>query len=169
MDDIAELGGVSKPVLYQHFTSKMDLYLALVDAACRHLEDLVTQAVTSTTNNAARVDATLRAFFEFTADESGSAGLVFESDLIGEDAVQRRIWQTLDRIAATVAQIICAETDLLDAEAHLVATSLVGMAEMNARYWMRSPGLVSRERAAALGTTIAWRGISGIPRSEANQ
>ena len=31
MDDIAEAAGVSKPVLYQHFGSKLDLYLALLD------------------------------------------------------------------------------------------------------------------------------------------
>ena len=29
MDDIAERAGVSKPVLYQHFPGKLDLYLAL--------------------------------------------------------------------------------------------------------------------------------------------
>ena len=34
MDDIAERAGVSKPVLYQHFPGKLDLYLALLDAAC---------------------------------------------------------------------------------------------------------------------------------------
>ena len=33
MDDVAEAAGVSKPVLYQHFTSKKDLYLAAIDAA----------------------------------------------------------------------------------------------------------------------------------------
>ena len=31
MDDIAERAGVSKPVLYQHFPGKMELYLALLD------------------------------------------------------------------------------------------------------------------------------------------
>ena len=31
MDDIAERAGVSKPVLYQHFPSKLELYLALLD------------------------------------------------------------------------------------------------------------------------------------------
>ncbi len=34
MDDIAERAGVSKPVLYQHFPGKLDLYLALLDASC---------------------------------------------------------------------------------------------------------------------------------------
>ena len=34
MDDIAERAGVSKPVLYQHFPGKLDLYLALLDQSC---------------------------------------------------------------------------------------------------------------------------------------
>ena len=38
MDDIAERAGVSKPVLYQHFPSKLELYLALLD---QHAESLV--------------------------------------------------------------------------------------------------------------------------------
>src|SRR6476646_4145251 len=31
MDEIADRAGVSKPVLYQHFPGKLDLYLALID------------------------------------------------------------------------------------------------------------------------------------------
>ena len=38
MDDIAERAGVSKPVLYQHFPGKLELYLALIDA---HTDALV--------------------------------------------------------------------------------------------------------------------------------
>src|SRR5262245_47299752 len=34
MDDIAERAGVSKPVLYQHFPGKLELYLALLDTHC---------------------------------------------------------------------------------------------------------------------------------------
>ncbi len=37
MDDIAERAGVSKPVLYQHFPGKLDLYLALLDQHCESL------------------------------------------------------------------------------------------------------------------------------------
>ena len=38
MDDIAERAGVSKPVLYQHFPGKLELYLALLDV---HADGLV--------------------------------------------------------------------------------------------------------------------------------
>ena len=34
MDDIADRAGVSKPVLYQHFPGKLELYLALLDTHC---------------------------------------------------------------------------------------------------------------------------------------
>ena len=39
MDDIAERAGVSKPVLYQHFPGKLDLYLALLDRSCDAIID----------------------------------------------------------------------------------------------------------------------------------
>ena len=45
MDDIADRAGVSKPVLYQHFPGKLDLYLALLDKHCETLEGLVREAL----------------------------------------------------------------------------------------------------------------------------
>ena len=39
LDDIAAAAGVTKPVLYRHFDSKRDLYVALL---ARHREDLPT-------------------------------------------------------------------------------------------------------------------------------
>src|SRR6476619_6564130 len=45
MDDIADRAGVSKPVLYQHFPGKLELYLALLDHSCDQLEQLVRDAL----------------------------------------------------------------------------------------------------------------------------
>src|SRR5919198_1904523 len=41
LDDVAAAAGVTKPVLYRHFDSKRDLYLALL---ARHRDDLGTFA-----------------------------------------------------------------------------------------------------------------------------
>src|ERR1051326_4833656 len=41
MDDIADRAGVSKPVLYQHFPGKLELYLALRDQHCEALVEAV--------------------------------------------------------------------------------------------------------------------------------
>src|SRR3954470_14816979 len=86
MDDIAERAGVSKPVLYQHFPSKLDLYLALLDRSADDLVAKVRAALDSTTDNKQRVDATLDAYFAFVAGDSGAFRLVFESDLRNDEA-----------------------------------------------------------------------------------
>ena len=51
MDDIAERAGVSKPVLYQHFPGKLDLYLALLDVSCDTIIDNCRRALDSTHDN----------------------------------------------------------------------------------------------------------------------
>src|SRR6266702_6901474 len=51
MDDIAERAGVSKPVLYQHFPGKLELYLALLDQHCESLIQAVQAALASTSDN----------------------------------------------------------------------------------------------------------------------
>ena len=59
MDDIAERAGVSKPVLYQHFPGKLELYLALLDKHSEGLELLVREALASTHDNKERVYASI--------------------------------------------------------------------------------------------------------------
>src|SRR6476620_10692672 len=57
MDEIADRAGVSKPVLYQHFTSKLGLYLAVLQ---RHADNLVSGvflAQPATTENRQRLRA----------------------------------------------------------------------------------------------------------------
>ena len=51
MDEIAERAGVSKPVLYQHFPGKLDLYLALLDQHCEALIQSVRHALASTSGS----------------------------------------------------------------------------------------------------------------------
>src|SRR5882672_971472 len=65
MDDIAERAGVSKPVLYQHFPGKLELYLALLDTHCDALVEKVRGAMTATSDNKERVTGAMRAYYEF--------------------------------------------------------------------------------------------------------
>src|SRR6188768_4447773 len=55
MDETADQAGVSKPVLYQHFPSKLELYLALLDQHTEAMVTAVRQALASTTDNKQRV------------------------------------------------------------------------------------------------------------------
>src|SRR5689334_24911724 len=91
MDDIADRAGVSKPVLYQHFPGKLELYLALLDESAEKLTAIVRDALSSTTENRERVPATFRAFFDFVGDEGEAFRLVFECDLSNEPAARARL------------------------------------------------------------------------------
>src|SRR6201990_1824809 len=55
MDDIAERAGVSKPVLYQHFPGKLELYLALLDTHCDAMVERIRSAMDATPDNKERV------------------------------------------------------------------------------------------------------------------
>src|SRR6478609_11572196 len=81
MDEIADRAGVSKPVLYQHFPGKLDLYIALLDQTSEELVDLVRQALSSTTDNKLRVAASIQAYFDFVDSHNAGYRLIFESDL----------------------------------------------------------------------------------------
>ena len=69
MDDIAERAGVSKPVLYQHFPGKLELYLALLDESVGTLLDTVRNALRLTPDPKQRVAATFGAYFEYVGGE----------------------------------------------------------------------------------------------------
>src|SRR5437763_12344115 len=107
MDEIADRAGVSKPVLYQHFPSKLDLYLALLDQHVELLGEQVRSALASTDDNKERVTACIAAYFEFVDDPGGAFRLVFESDLRNEPAVRERVERSLqisvDALSGTIA------------------------------------------------------------------
>jgi AcrR family transcriptional regulator len=169
MDDIADRAGVSKPVLYQHFPSKLDLYLALLDAGVEALVAAVRHALDSTQDNKLRMTATIAAYLEFVDDSDGAFRLVFESDLMNEAAVRERVDRADDACAHLVSRVIAADTGLTEAEAMLLASGLTGLAQTAARHWLRSGGEVPKDLAARLVGGLGWRGISGFPLSHPPQ
>jgi len=163
MDDIADRAGVSKPVLYQHFPGKLDLYLALLDESARELVAIVREALSSTTDNKQRVPATFRAFFDYVGTSGEAFRLVFESDLSNEPAVRERLEHTMQECAEMVSQFIHSDAGLGDAEAHLLGMALVGMAQVSSRYWLSTNRAIPKDAAEELLSRLAWRGISGWP------
>jgi AcrR family transcriptional regulator len=91
MDDIAERAGVSKPVLYQHFPSKLELYLALLDTHCDAMVSKTRAAMAATPDNKQRVHSAMEAYFDIIDHESEAFRLVFESDLRNEPAARERV------------------------------------------------------------------------------
>lgn len=164
MDDIAEHAGVSKPVLYQHFPGKLELYLALVESHVDALIAKVTTALESTTDNKPRVRAAVGAYFDFVQEEGSAYQLVFESDLRGEPVVQAAIARANTACVDALTQTITADAGLDADRARLLAVGLVGMSEVTARTWVTGTATLNKQEAVSLISTLAWRGIgAGFP------
>ncbi len=163
MEDIADHAGVSKPVLYQHFPGKLELYLALLDRHCDTLEQLVRSALASTDDVKDRVYATTAAYFDFVSREGAAFRLVFESDLTNEPAVRHRLDAVEAACAEAIADQITRDTDLPEEYAALLGVALAGMAQVSARAWLAAAGGLSREAAARAAGHLAWRGIGAYP------
>jgi len=166
MDDIAERAGVSKPVLYQHFPGKLDLYLALLDTACDTVIDNCRVALESTHDNKQRVEATMTVFYDYVASDSGAFRLVFESDLTSEPAVRDHVERVTNECADLITRVIGEDTGLPEQAARLLAVSLVGMAQVSARFWVKDGAGIARADAASLVAGLAWRGIRGYPLTD---
>jgi AcrR family transcriptional regulator len=166
MDEIAERANVSKPVLYQHFPSKLDLYLAVLDL---HIDSLVfgiQKAIASTRENKNRVTATIDAYFGFIEGEGEAFRLLFESDMSVEPQVRERLERMTYDCAVAVSAVISVDTGLPKDEAMILAIGLIGCAQISARHWLEKGGKIDRTQASALVTSLMWRGISGFPLSK---
>ncbi len=166
MDDIAERAGVSKPVLYQHFDSKLDLYLGLARRVCDDVVATIEGALASTPDNGERIGACLHGFFELVDRPGSGYQLVFDSDMGGEPAVAELLDGARRRLAEAIGRVVQEQTALRWSECVLLGTTLVGMAQSAARHWVESGSSLPRADAADLVATLAWRGMGYVPQIE---
>lgn len=161
MDEIAERAGVSKPVLYQHFPGKLELYMALLESHVDELVGRVRTAIGSSTDNKMRVRAAVAAFYDFVDGEGQAFRMVFESDLRSEPAVQQAVERATTDSVDAITDTITADAGLDPERARLLAVGLVGLSQVTARSWLADNRRVPKEDAVALISNLAWRGIGG--------
>ncbi|MCZ2838663.1 TetR/AcrR family transcriptional regulator [Modestobacter sp. VKM Ac-2985] len=166
MDDIADRAGVSKPVLYQHFPGKRELYLALLEQQVDELTDRVREAMAGTEDNRERVDGAVGAYFDFVDADGEAFRLVFESDLRNDPDVRRIADRGARQCIEAIAEVIAMETGADPERALLLSAGMTGLAETSARWWLARKGTVSRDEAVALASSLGWRGMSGFPLRE---
>ncbi|MDX3664351.1 TetR/AcrR family transcriptional regulator [Streptomyces sp. ID05-26A] len=161
MDEIAERAGVSKPVLYQHFPGKLELYMALLESHVDELVGRVRTAIGSTNDNKLRVRAAVAAFYDFVDGEGQAFRMVFESDLRSEPSVQSAVERATTDSVDAITETITADAGLDEERARLLAVGLVGLSQVTARSWLADNRRVPKEDAVALISNLAWRGIGG--------
>jgi AcrR family transcriptional regulator len=163
MDTVAKEAGVTKPILYDHFPSKKELYLSLIEDDLATLHQKVRTAIDASPGNRERIRASFEAYFEFV-DEHAAGFRILMQEAIGADRdFQERISLVRDDILKEVTEVIERESrgNLTQRDARVVALGLIGMVETVAQ---KDPGGPADERRGAVDTLVrlAWRGISGL-------
>jgi AcrR family transcriptional regulator len=163
MDTVAREAGVTKPILYDHFPSKRDLYLALLEADLASLRERLHDALDRSTGNRERIRGSFQAYFDFVDEHAEGFRLLMQEATGPERQFREMVGQLRSEIMGRVTEIIVRESkggiDRSDAE--IVALGLIGMVEFTAQ---RNPGAKKQERRKAVDTLVklAWKGITGL-------
>ena len=163
MDEIADRAGVSKPILYQHFVSKLELYLAVL---AKHVENLVSgvrQALRTTTDNRQRLRSAVQAFFDFIEHDGQGYRLIFENDNVAEPQVAVQVRVATESCIDAIFDLISHDSGLDPHRARMVAVGLVAISVDCARYWLDSDRPISKEDAIDGTVAFAWGGLSHVP------
>ncbi|CAL8971212.1 Nucleoid occlusion factor SlmA [Cellulomonas sp. T2.31MG-18] len=167
MDDIADRALVSKPVLYRHFPSKLDLYLAVVDACGEDLLTTMDRALEPVQHGQATdgrdvVAAIVRAYISFVEVAGEASSLLFESDVTRDPGVRARVERASVSTGTRIAEALQQAAGLGPAEAATVSAALVTMAQGAAVHRLRHAGTLTAEATTDLVSRLAWGGVGGL-------
>jgi AcrR family transcriptional regulator len=166
MDDIAEAAGVTKPLVYQHFSSKRALYLELVDSIAQELLIAVRGAVMRAKGPRQQVEMGFAAYFRLVINREAEFRLLYGRDHADDKELGRALRMVEDAIAEAIDPLIDAGLD--DNHRRLLAYAVVGMAEGASRHFIahRPTGESAVEeeaqRLAQRMADLAWAGLRSV-------
>ncbi|NND73568.1 MAG: TetR/AcrR family transcriptional regulator [Ilumatobacter sp.] len=160
MNDVAEAAGVTKPVLYQHFDSKRDLFQALIEDVGNRLRNSVDKATAEATDGKSQTELGFRAYFRWVAEDHDGFRLLFGSGSRRDDDFNDAVRKITEQSAKAIAPLIAVDID----ESHrtTLAHALVGLAEGASRRLVGlgkefDPDEIAREVSA-----LAWAGLRAV-------
>jgi AcrR family transcriptional regulator len=166
VDEIATAAGVVKSVVYDHFGSKRELHLALLE---QHARDLIDHAVRRTVGDAPEqlLRTNTEAFFEWVEAHPYGWRMLFRDPPADPqiEAAHRQIHQGgLEAIAALVA--LAPQLDLAvrlprTQANELIAQTIKSTNDGLAAWWYDHPDM-PRRAVAGLATELLWRGLAAI-------
>jgi AcrR family transcriptional regulator len=165
MSALAAAAGVTKPVLYQHFTSKNELYLEVVRDIGGRLRDELGKAVADATSAHSQVEAGFRAYFQFFANEPFAFEVLFGDATRRDAELAREAHAVEESIAENIAQLMAID-DMPELDRRVLAFGIVGLAEGAGRYWMGHNIELSPTDLAERVAELAWYGLRGRPRRD---
>ena len=161
MNDLAEAAGVTKPVLYQHFGSKRELYLELLDDVGSRLRESIDKATSEAATPRQQVERGVTAYFRFVHEHEAAFQVLFGGGSRRDEEFAAYARRVEDSIADLVAALI--DVPGLDDETRrLLAHGIVGLAEGASRHWLRGGSVRDPADLAHRVAELAWAGLRGI-------
>jgi len=164
MREIAAAAGVTKPVLYLHFTSKEGLYVALLEEISGTLTRRGAEAMAADAPPRERVRAAVEAFFAY-AEERPAAVRVLLAGHRGDAALDRESARIQRQVTARLRDVLAAEPGLwagapdrdlrLEVVIEYMKAGLHGLAE----WWSTRPG-VPRATLVDAAMDLVWSGLA---------
>lgn len=159
MDDVAAAVGVTKPLLYNYFGNKEQLYLACLERAGDGLVETVVAAVERTSEPAEALRAGLRAFFDFVDEDRAAWAVLFDETLPAGGEISERIAAYRTRLrdlisASLLEQLPVGRRDRARVEVEALSTAVMGAAEALVRWWLRTQGMSAADAADLLIATV---------------
>lgn len=164
MNRVAEAAGVTKPVLYQHFASKRDLFVELLASVGGELEKSILDATSRATSPRGQVEGGFRAYFSFVAEHRDAFLVLFGAGTRLDPEFSQIVQGFEAGMADTIAALIVVD-GLDDSQRRLLGHGIVGIAEVTCRHWLRTTdaGLDPTPEALAEQVAgLAWSGLRGI-------
>lgn len=162
MDLVARRAGVTKPVLYQHFTSKHSLFLELLRDVGNRLESMVAEATTHTGTPREMVEAGISAYFRFVFEHPLEFQLLFGDGVRSEAEFASLVAQVEREFADFIGDLIAID-DMATPDRILLANGIVGLAEATAHHVLVDLASHNSDEVAARVADLLWSGLRGHP------
>lgn len=162
MNDVAEAAGITKPVLYQHFTSKRVLYLALIDEAGHRLLEAVTNANLGTSNGRERTERGFLAYFQWVRSDHDAFQLLFGGGSRRDPEFDEAAERYTTQVAVAIEPLITA--DIESDHRRTLAHAIVGLAEGVSRHLLRRGADFDPVVVARQVSDLAWAGLRSAQR-----
>ena len=172
VDEIAELAGVSKPLVYLYLESKEGLFLACLGREERRLVAAFQDAAKEGGTSELRLWAGLRAFFGFVAEHKDSWAVLHRQAPELSDAITAEITRARRSVLAEVHTLVRegialghGPAKLGEADSDFVAHALVGAADSLTDWMERHPD-ESPDRVTLRLMGMVWVGMRQVLAGE---
>ena len=163
MDEIAELAGVSKPMLYTYFGSKEGLYLAYIERAGGELLDRLVAARPRDSRPASVLSARITEFLAFVEEHADGWKVLFR-EVGSTRPFAEQVEELRGQIVGAIRRMVedgvpsCSGYPPLAADA--IAHAIVGAGESLANWWLDHPE-VPRDQVAAWYLSVVQAVVRG--------